>query len=57
MLNVCKAAYEYIGAQDDELTIQPGDIITIVQKQGEWWQGELNGKVGLFPANYVEELS
>ena len=23
---------------------------------GEWWEGELNGKVGLLPANYVELL-
>jgi len=23
--------------------------------EDEWWEGELNGKVGMFPANYVEK--
>ena len=32
-----------------------GDVITIFHKQDDgWWQGELNGKVGIFPASYVE---
>jgi hypothetical protein len=28
-------------------------VIGVLEKQGEWWKGELNGKVGYFPANYV----
>ena len=35
-----------------------GDIITILKKDpiGGWWDGELNGRVGSFPSNYVAEL-
>ena len=34
-----------------------GDIINLVQKTDDgWWQGELNGAVGVFPSTYVEEL-
>jgi len=38
------------------LTFREGDIIIIVQKDpGGWWEGELNGKRGWIPANYVKE--
>ena len=34
-----------------------GDILLVYEKQLDgWWQGELNGQVGIFPATYVEEL-
>ena len=33
-------------------------MISVVSKEGEddWWKGELNGKIGLFPKNYVQPL-
>ena len=32
-----------------------GDIIKVFEKgEDDWWKGEVNGKVGLFPANYIE---
>ncbi|CAH1789065.1 unnamed protein product [Owenia fusiformis] len=53
----CEAIYEYTAGQQDELTIKPGDVINVYQKQqDDWWQGELNGKVGLFPATYVQMI-
>ena len=49
--------YEYQANESDELNIQPDDIIHIIDKYDqEWWQGELNGNVGIFPASYVEEI-
>ena len=36
----------------------PGDIINIIDKTDQdWWSGELNGTVGIFPASYVQETS
>ena len=32
------------------------DIIEIINKDGDWWTGVLNGKEGVFPANYVQEM-
>ena len=33
-----------------------GDVITIFDKQVDgWWQGEVNGRSGIFPGSYVEE--
>lgn len=53
----CRALYEYDANLPDELSFHPGDIIVMVQKMDtEWWQGELNGVIGVFPSNYVEEL-
>ena len=33
------------------------DVIEIISMEDEvWWQGKLRGKVGLFPASYVDLL-
>ncbi|XP_038162041.1 CD2-associated protein isoform X2 [Cyprinodon tularosa] len=50
--------YEYDALHDDELTLRPGDIIRnvcYIQEEG-WMEGELNGKRGVFPDNFVKEL-
>ena len=53
-IDLCTADYEYVGQEHDELTIYPGDVITVVERHDDgWWTGELNGKRGLFPASYV----
>jgi len=32
-------------------------MINVIDKQeDDWWQGELNGQVGIFPATYVQEI-
>ena len=41
----------------DELSIAYGEVINIHDKQEDgWWLGESNGKVGIFPATYVEQI-
>ncbi|KAK3108067.1 hypothetical protein FSP39_000542 [Pinctada imbricata] len=53
----CRALYDYQASQTDELSIKYGDTINIYEKQPDgWWQGELHGRVGIFPATYVEEI-
>ncbi|XP_046846838.1 nostrin-like [Xenia sp. Carnegie-2017] len=53
----CAAVYDYDATQSDELTIRSGDVIDIVEKQdSDWWLGHLNGRTGIFPAMYVEEM-
>lgn len=49
--------YAYEAQNDDELTIKEGDVIVILTKEVEdkgWWKGELNGRVGVFPDNFVK---
>lgn len=49
------ALYDYDAATDDELSFKEGDVIVVVQKDsGGWWEGELRGKRGWIPANYVK---
>ena len=51
-----KALFAYSGQHEDELTFDEGARIKLVAKEEpDWWKGEFNGKVGVFPANYVEE--
>ncbi|XP_030766037.1 drebrin-like protein [Sitophilus oryzae] len=52
-----RALYDYQAADDTEISFDPGDIITNIQKVDEgWWQGLAPDGItyGLFPANYVE---
>ena len=47
--------FEYDAQQDDELTLTVGDVIKNVRVVDEGWaEGELLGKVGMFPDNFVE---
>ncbi|XP_074245420.1 intersectin-1 isoform X6 [Saimiri boliviensis] len=47
--------YDYIAQNDDELAFNKGQIINVLNKEDpDWWKGEVNGQVGLFPSNYVK---
>lgn len=48
--------YEYDALHDDELTLRLGDIIKNVRyiEEDGWMEGDLNGKRGLFPDNFVK---
>lgn len=47
--------YDYNAQNVDELTIKKGEKIRNAFKKEEgWMEGELNGKRGLFPDNFVK---
>lgn len=54
---VC-ALYDLISYEPDELSFKKGDIITVIESvYRDWWRGMLsNGKVGIFPLNYVSPV-
>lgn len=53
----CRAKFHFAARDDQELGLKPGDVVSIYRKTSpEWWEGELRGNVGHFPANYVEEF-
>ncbi|KAF9801727.1 hypothetical protein SFRURICE_014881 [Spodoptera frugiperda] len=56
---LCRVLFPYTAVNEDELTLSEGDIVTILSKEAPdrgWWRGELNGRVGLFPDNFVQAL-
>ncbi|XP_029050955.1 uncharacterized protein LOC114879819 isoform X2 [Osmia bicornis bicornis] len=53
----CRAIYQYSANLNDELSLNPGDLITVHQKQPDgWWIGECRGRTGIFPATYVQVI-
>ncbi|KAM4834465.1 SH3 domain-containing protein 19 isoform 2-T3 [Thomomys bottae] len=52
-----KALYDFHGENEDELSFKAGDIITGLESVNEdWMSGELLGKSGIFPKNYIQFL-
>lgn len=50
----CVANYAYDASEPDELSIRPGDVVREVERlSGGWWRGELRGRRGMFPDNFV----
>uniref|UniRef100_A0A3Q2XZV5 Osteoclast-stimulating factor 1 n=1 Tax=Hippocampus comes TaxID=109280 RepID=A0A3Q2XZV5_HIPCM len=56
----CRVTFALEATNEDELTLREDDIISIISKDtGEpgWWRGEVGGKEGVFPDNFVVMLS
>ena len=57
--NMFTAIYEYKAQGEDELSLNKGDTIEVLSKDYKisgdegWWTGKCNGKVGVFPCNFV----
>ncbi|XP_069827776.1 SH3 domain-containing protein 21 isoform X2 [Dendropsophus ebraccatus] len=51
-----RVMFDYVPALPDELALKKGDVLAVISKESEdegWWRGELHGKSGLFPDNFV----
>ena len=65
-VSICTALYDYAPQSDNELAIQEGELIYVLEKSTEddWWKAKKRAPsedeeepVGLIPCNYVEEVS
>ncbi|XP_050532388.1 SH3 domain-containing protein 19-like [Daktulosphaira vitifoliae] len=50
----CVAQFDYFSEHPDDLVFKQGDEISLIRKvNDEWLEGELDGRSGMFPINYV----
>ena len=48
------ALYSYSAQGPDELTMSEGDVLDVVDVEGDWIRARLHGASGMVPASYVE---
>ncbi|KAJ8727671.1 hypothetical protein PYW07_001790 [Mythimna separata] len=52
---IAKALYTFNGQTPRELSFRKGEMIHVRRQiDNNWYEGELHGRIGLFPYNYVE---
>lgn len=49
----CRATFSFRAQQAGDLSFEKDCVIKILEDNGNWWKGQLDGNVGIFPANYV----
>lgn len=55
----CLVLFPYTAQNEDELTLEEGQTIQIISREVEdkgWWKGEVDGRTGVFPDNFVKLL-
>ncbi|XP_045020736.1 SH3 and cysteine-rich domain-containing protein 2 isoform X5 [Bubalus bubalis] len=51
------ALYKFLPQEKNDLALQPGDRIMLVDDSNEdWWKGKIGDRVGFFPANFVQRV-
>jgi hypothetical protein len=51
------AMYDFDGLNAGDLTFREGERIRVIKKTDsshDWWEGEVRGQKGSFPANYCK---
>ncbi|KAI0336690.1 DUF500-domain-containing protein [Cubamyces sp. BRFM 1775] len=51
------ALFNFDAVQPGDLSFKKGQVITVTEKSDDtntWWKGKLEGREGVFPANFVE---
>lgn len=52
-----RALHTFEPTEIGELAFDKGDIIKVVDRgYKDWWRGQLRGRTGIFPVNYVEPM-
>lgn len=62
-IDIARAIFAYSAASTDELNIDEGDLLYVLEKgDDDWWrvkkkvQGDDDGPTGLVPQNYLEAV-
>ncbi|XP_065200894.1 CD2-associated protein-like isoform X2 [Planococcus citri] len=57
---MCLALFPYEAKHEDELTLKENDVILLLSTDlpdKGWWKGQLYGKIGVFPDNFVKLIA
>jgi len=57
LVQYAKVLYDFTAEENVELSLKESDVVIIHQLDGEWCYGELNGKEGWFPRNFVSYIN
>ena len=53
-MEYCQVAYDFRGEEPGDLSLKKGEIVTLWEKNGDWWNGCLgDGRSGCFPSDRV----
>ena len=53
----CRASFDYEAQGAEELSFKAGDLIKLCFKEDStWWCGEVHGKKGMFPKDFVDPI-
>ena len=53
-----RAAFDYDAQGDQEISFKAGDHVKLIYHEDDtWWCGEVQGKRGMFPKDFVEEIN
>ena len=50
------AKHDFTATREDEVSLQAGDVVEVVNISGDWWTGSVSGTSGVFPACFVHQL-
>ncbi|XP_065063031.1 sorbin and SH3 domain-containing protein 1-like isoform X4 [Rhopilema esculentum] len=54
---IARAKYKFQAENDKEISFKKNDMITLLRKLDDnWYEGEIEDQIGIFPVNYVEIL-
>ncbi|KAI8580407.1 hypothetical protein K450DRAFT_236892 [Umbelopsis ramanniana AG] len=54
VIGLARVMEDYAMQEPGEITLHKGVIVNVLEDNGEYMKGEVNGKVGTFPSKYVE---
>ena len=58
-LPLAQTLYNFKGEQKCDLEFRKGQVIQVItrtESQNDWWEGKLEDRIGIFPANYVKMM-
>jgi len=51
-----RVIFDYNAEAPDELSLRVNDVVALIREDSpDWWTGEVNGRVGMFPTVFIDK--